>query len=102
MQGNLSTSGLKDRLLEEIRAWAAKDGIQRLILFGSRARGDFSRASDIDLAVSAGNPAQFREHLEEDTSTLLCYDVVDLDAAGLSPELRAEIEKDGLVLYEKI
>lgn len=41
------------------------------------------------------------DRFENELWTLLDVDVVNLDA-GISPELRAEIERDGKVLYEKI
>lgn len=48
----MTETGIDARVLEEIRQLAEKYGIHKVILFGSRARGDFKRASDIDLAVS--------------------------------------------------
>ena len=62
--------------------------LNRVILFGSRARGDYWRASDIDLAVSGGDITRFSLDVEEETSTLLTYDVVNLDET-VSPELLA-------------
>ena len=38
-----------------------------MILFGSRARGDHNKTSDIDLAVSGGNTAKFAVDIEEET-----------------------------------
>ena len=48
-------------------------------MFGSRARGDHKRASDIDLAVQGGDISRFALDVEEETSTPLKYDVVNLD-----------------------
>ena len=48
---NLDTS-LKD----EICRYAALNDINKVILFGSRARGTNKERSDVDLAVSGGNP----------------------------------------------
>lgn len=50
-----------------------------MILFGSRAVGDYGRASDIDLAVRGGDICRFALDVEEETSTPLRYDMVDLD-----------------------
>lgn len=72
-----------------------------MILFGSRARGDYRKVSDIDLAVSGGNIAAFALDVEEETTTLLKYDVVNLDGS-VQQELLDAIEKEGIVLYEKI
>ena len=72
-----------------------------MILFGSRARGAFHRDSDIDLAVSGRNADLFRLSVEEETDTLLTYDVVDLDHTA-SVELLDVIWKEGIVLYEEV
>lgn len=72
-----------------------------MILFGSRARGTNGERSDIDLAVSGGDPLNFYYDLEEEVRTLLFFDVVDLDR-GISSELQREIDRDGVVMYEKV
>ena len=72
-----------------------------VILFGSRARGDYKRVSDIDLAVKGGDLVRFALDVQEETSTLLKFDVVNLDGS-IQEELRDSIEKEGKILYEKI
>lgn len=72
-----------------------------MTLFGSRARGDNSERSDIDIAVSGGDFTKFYYDVEEDVWTLLSFDIVNVDN-HISDELRLEIERDGVVLYEKI
>ena len=42
---------LPARVLRDISKFAAKNHIQRIILFGSRARGTHTERSDIDIAV---------------------------------------------------
>lgn len=69
-------TGIKPQVQDEICHLAEKYHLDRVILFGSRARGDYWRASDIDLAVSGGDITRFSLDLEEETSTLLTYDVV--------------------------
>ncbi|MBO4395602.1 MAG: nucleotidyltransferase domain-containing protein [Eubacterium sp.] len=95
------STGIKTKVINEISELAFKYNINRVILFGSRARGDFWRASDIDLAVSGGNITSFSLDVEDFTSTLLMYDVVDLDRHA-SDELGEEIRRDGKLLYEKV
>ncbi len=53
----MEDNGLKKELLGQIQAIAEKNGIEKVILFGSRARSDYNKTSDIDLAVSGGNTA---------------------------------------------
>lgn len=93
--------GLRQQVLEEILAFAKEHDLKRLILFGSRARGDFKQRSDIDLAAEGGNITAFTFDVDENTATLLMFDVVDL-TAPISPELRESIYREGIVLYEKV
>ena len=92
---------VKPELVSELCAFAQARKIQKLMLFGSRARGDNLPKSDIDLAVQGGDVAGFTDDVNEKAQTLLFFDVIDLDKP-LPDALRAEIVKDGVVLYEKI
>lgn len=94
-------TGIKPAVLKQIRDYAKRLGVHKVILFGSRARGTFRRDSDIDLAVSGGNADLFRLAVEEETDTLLTYDVVDLDRTS-NEELLDVIRKEGVVLYEEV
>lgn len=94
-------TGIRTTVLEEISDLAKKYGLTRVILFGSRARGDYKRTSDIDLAVTGGNITLFTLDVEDETSTLLSFDVVNLDGS-VQEELRESIEREGRILYEKI
>lgn len=91
--------GIRDKVLEEIEEIAAACQVERVILFGSRARGDYKRTSDIDLAVKGGNVVKFTLGMEE-TSTLLEFDVVDLNLS-VTQELLQSIMLEGKIIYEK-
>lgn len=97
----MQNTGIKQQVLEEICELAKLHQVEKVILFGSRARGTFQKTSDIDLAVSGGDKTMFSLDVEEKTSTLLTYDVVDLDSA-IQDNLRKAIEKEGILLYEKV
>ncbi len=97
----MNGTGIDDQVIKEIILLAEKYGIVKVILFGSRARGDYHRASDIDLAVYGADVSGFALDVEENTSTLLTYDVIDMGKT-LQAELLESIEKEGKVLYEKI
>ena len=94
-------TGIRSSVIAEILDLAHKYHIQRIILFGSRARGDYKRTSDIDLAVMGGDIARFALDVEEETSTLLKFDIVNLNRP-VHDELMSSIEKEGNLLYEKI
>lgn len=93
--------GIQAVVIEEIVALAKKYDLNKVILFGSRARGDYRSRSDIDLAVSGGDCIRFSLDVQELTSTLLFFDVVDLDGT-VQKELLDSIEKEGVCIYEKI
>ena len=94
-------TGIREEVIQEIRDFACKYNVNKVILFGSRARGDFRRTSDIDLAVSGGDFNRFALDVDEETQTLLEFDIVNLDGE-MQDELRESICKEGRVLYEKI
>lgn len=94
-------TGIRERVIREIRALAEKYGVRKVILFGSRARGDFRERSDIDLAFSGGDAARFSLDVDEETYTLLKFDIVNLDYP-VQPELLESIERDGVVIYEQV
>lgn len=91
---------LPDRLEREIAAIARNNGIHKIVLFGSRARGSNTERSDVDIAVYGGNFDAFYFDVRENVHSLLSFDIVDADK-GISEELRQEIERDGVVIYEK-
>ena len=94
-------TGIKSKVLQEIVQLAKENCIEKVILFGSRARGNFKERSDIDLAFHGGNSTNFILDVDELTSTLLEYDIVDLDKP-VRKELLESIKNEGVVLYEKI
>ena len=97
----LEASGIKKELYCQILSLARKYRVEKLILFGSRARGDWRAASDIDLAVSGGDFPRFALDIEEAADTLLKFDMVNLNGP-VQEELLDQIWKEGIVVYEKI
>ena len=91
---------LPDRILRELSSFAQQHSISKIILFGSRARGTNTERSDIDIAVYGGDFDSFYWDVKEKTHTLLRFDIIQADAP-ISDELKKEIEKDGVVIYEK-
>lgn len=93
---------LEKRIVDEIIDIARKyKDINKVILFGSRARGDNSPKSDIDLAIYGNNSSvEFIEDIEMNTHTLLEFDFSDMNF--INDEFFIEqIKKEGIVIYEK-
>lgn len=78
-------------------------GVDKLVLFGSRARGDNQEKSDIDIAVYGCNDfLKLKMKLDEELWSLLHIDIINMDDCNISQDLINEINRDGVVLYEKI
>ena len=71
-----------------------------MYLYGSRARGDYKKKSDVDIAVTGGDVNGFILAIDEEVSTLLMFDVVGLDSP-IQDELLESIKKEGILIYEK-
>lgn len=77
-------------------------GADKIVLFGSRARGDNRPRSDIDIAVYGIAPLKqsaFRMDIDE-LETLLDFDIVFV-SEDTDPALLMNIEKDGIELMNK-
>lgn len=89
-------------VLEEIVEISKKHSeINKVILFGSRARKDNGDRSDIDLAIySEASISEFIEDIENNTTTLLEFDFSDMKS--VSDELFInQVNKEGIIIYEK-
>lgn len=72
----------------------------KVILYGSRARGDNREGSDIDIALDEGSvidAARFSSILEdiEESKLPITFDIVDFRC--VSAEMQKDIEKEGVV-----
>ena len=89
---------MKDQIITICRKY---DYIEKVILFGSRARGDNELKSDIDLAVYCDSDLSlFIEEIENTTHTLLEFDFSDMNNI-VDDFFIEQVEKEGIVLYEK-
>ena len=96
----------QSRVFEYVAAQAARSGfIERVILFGSRARGQERTFSDYDLGVELTPGTSqitwlaFAERLDDEAPTLC-----QLSLVQLKPSIRSElsrIEAEGAVIYER-
>lgn len=92
---------ISDTLVGHLRNLAAQSGAAKLVLFGSRARGDNKERSDIDLAVwglDGVSLGRLRLALEE-LPTLLMFDLVCADDCG-NAALLESIAREGVTLYD--
>lgn len=91
-----------DSIYMKIGDLGKKYGADKILLFGSRARGDNREKSDIDIAVF-GMPQknQIKFGLEiDDLNTLLDFDIVFI-TERTAPKLLENINRDGVSLMDK-
>lgn len=74
--------------------------LRNIVLFGSRAKGNNTERSDIDMAIYGGDFDGFYWDIKEKINSLLMFDIIQADSA-ISDDLKHEIEKDGVIIYEK-
>ena len=91
---------IPNRVLRDLSKYAEKYGIQQIILFGSRATGQHTDRSDIDIAVTGGDFDGFYWDVKEKIHSLLTFDIVNLNDET-TEKLIEELEKDGVRIYEK-
>lgn len=100
--------GLSASVIRQIHQVLARHPkVERAVIYGSRAKGNFRPGSDIDLTLFAIEGQEISYHeladiLDEVDDLLLPY-TMDLSAfAQLShPELREHIERVGQVFYQR-
>ena len=91
-------------VLNDLKQIAMKYNIEKIILFGSRAREDYSQTSDYDIAIFKSNltpieKAMFNDDIEE-LNTLKKIDVIFVDE-DLTDEFANNIKKEGVIIYEQ-
>jgi len=95
---------LNPQIISAIKTIADKYSVSKIILFGSRARGDNNQKSDIDLAIYTlpefTNKGHFISEME-DIETLLKIDMVFVNN-DTDKKLVENIQKDGVVIYERL
>jgi len=98
--------GISKKHLAEIRKVLGQyPNVERAVLFGRRAVGDYVRYSDIEIALEGKkadweDAASIQFYLEETTSIPHPFDIVEPERVE-SEGLADEIKEEGVVIYEK-
>ncbi|WP_251862432.1 nucleotidyltransferase domain-containing protein [Clostridium sp. Marseille-Q2269] len=97
--------GISLQLFEDIKNIISKNSkINKAVIFGSRARGDYKKTSDIDICIYGKDIQNIEINLLEDSlkeiDTPLDFDIVYF--YKISKEgLKNNIEKDGILIYAR-
>jgi len=94
-----------DSVLEQIKEISLQYKVDKIVLFGSRARGDYSPVSDYDIAIfenhlSTLDKARLRDQVDE-IETLKKIDIIFVQE-NFTDELMESIKRDGVILYEEV
>lgn len=95
--------GLKDSIIIEIKNVLSRyDEIEKALIFGSRARGDYKKTSDIDIAIFSDNITSTRLNLLrndfDELDIIYTVDVVDFHRIS-KKELKNNIVNDAIVIF---
>ena len=92
-----------DKTIEQVKQLAHRYGVPKLVLFGSRARGDHHVRSDYDFAVWGCTPqqrAQFSDAVENDLDSLYSVDLVFV-SEHTDAALLQNIAQDGIIVFDR-
>ena len=91
------------QLRSTVAPLAAQYGVERMYLFGSRARGDHRPDSDYDFLISKGNVRSLFTHaaLWQDLEKVLQAPVDLVTDTSSNTELIHQARKDAILIYEK-
>ena len=93
---------VRSRLVALIRH---RPEIERAVIYGSRARGDYVGYSDIDLALYGDGVTRetvFRlKNAIDDSTIVFPVDVTAVSTLPPDSSIRRAIDRDGIVIYER-
>ena len=97
--------GLSDRTLDTLHSIFRKyPGIRQVVLYGSRAKGNYRNGSDIDLSLKTDDTFARADLLRiagdfDDSDMPYFVDVSIYDKLS-NPDLKSHIDRVGEILYE--
>ncbi|MDD4252639.1 MAG: nucleotidyltransferase family protein [Methanoculleus horonobensis] len=94
--------GLPEKSRETIVTILARNGADRIAVFGSYARGEANATSDVDILVRFARPKSLFQlvRLEDELKRTLGRDVDLITENAVSPYLADAVHRDAVVIYE--
>ena len=101
---DINDTGLSDNTLEKITAVIAEfSGIEKAVIFGSRAKKTYKNYSDIDIAIYASDmKEEFFKLLDklDDLSFIYKLDIVHYDRLE-NKAFKQKIDHEGVVIFKR-
>lgn len=95
--------GLPQRTIDDLlNYFSSRVDVDKVVIYGSRAKGTFHNGSDIDFAVWSDNPdASFKIAAElDELPTPYKFDVVNYEFLS-HDGMKNSIDQDGVLFYQK-
>jgi len=96
--------GIKKSLTQElINVFKKYVDIEKVVVFGSRAQGNFRYNSDIDMCIFGDSVINDKYKIKDDVDNLntgFSFDILFYKEIT-NQKLKMNIEKDGVTVYEK-
>lgn len=97
--------GLKDKDINAINSVFEKyEGIDKVLIYGSRAKGNYKPGSDIDLTIEGELTFSGQMRLENDLDDLLLPYKIDISQKHKisNADLLEHIKRVGIIFYKKV
>lgn len=95
--------GLPERTINELlQYFRSNSDIEKVVIFGSRAKNTYHTGSDIDFAIWTKNSLNFHKISSElyDLPTPYKFDIIDYKSLN-HEGMKKSIDNDGIVFYQK-
>lgn len=99
----MTNFGLPEKTINELlKYFSTKNDIEKVLIFGSRAKDTYKTGSDIDFAIWTDNHKEFFKISSEldDLPTPYKFDIVDYKRLEHT-NMKHSIDTEGILFYEK-
>ena len=104
LQNLENISPLSEEIISFLSEISLNKKVEKIIVFGSRALGDYEKYSDLDLAIEAPSMQKYewlklKEYVTYDLRTVLRISLVNFSTNP--PKLKERINQTGKIIYVK-
>lgn len=93
-------TGIEQLVIDHIIELAEKYSLEKVILFGARAKGVYQEDSDINLAIEGENTTLFSLDVDEYYDDIQNYEFYNINRTH-DNEFLNQIEEEGISIYDK-